>query len=264
VFVIPHPEGVLVGTTDIYHEGWLDDPRPTRNEVDYLLRALRAQFPSRNVSQRDVVGAFAGLRPILDTHAENPSEASREEAIWEEMGMVSVAGGKLTTWRVTAAEAVEEALKFLPDERADRAGPSLTEGTALVGFAPPHLPAALREQEDMLDSVADGMARRLRDYAWWALKLARDRRELDPLLPGTDLSAAEVRTHLRFGAVLHLEDLLLRRARVGLWEPERARELVPFLRLLFAQELGWDNARWASEEAGFAQALEAWSPEGVR
>jgi glycerol-3-phosphate dehydrogenase len=73
-----------------------------------------------------------------------------------------------------------------------------------------------------------------------------------------------VRVHLRHGAVLHLEDLLLRRARVGLWEPERARELVPFLRLLFAQELGWDHTRWASEEAGFAQALEAWTPEGVR
>jgi glycerol-3-phosphate dehydrogenase len=264
VFVIPHPEGVLVGTTDIYHEGWLDDPRPAQNEVDYLLRALRAQFPTRNVSQQDVVGAFAGLRPILDTHAENPSEASREEAIWEEMGMLSVAGGKLTTWRVTAAEVVDEALKFLPEERVDRAAPCLTEGTPLVGTAPPHLPEALRQQEDLLNSVAEAMARRLRSYAWWALKLSRDRRELDPLLPGTDLSGAEVRVHLRFGAVLHLEDLLLRRARVGLWEPERARELVPFLRVLFTQELGWDNARWASEEAGFAQALEAWTPEGVR
>lgn len=264
VFVIPHPEGVLVGTTDIYHEGRLDDPRPTQNEVDYLLRALRSQFPSRNVSQRDVVGAFAGLRPILDTHAENPSEASREEAIWEERGMLSVAGGKLTTWRVTAAEAVEEALKLLPEERVDNVGPSLTEGTPLAGLAPPQLPAALRERADLLDSVAEGMARRLRDYAWWALHLSRDRRELDPLLPGTDLSAAEVRVHLRFGAVLHLEDLLLRRARVGLWEPERARALVPLLRLLFAQELGWDNARWGSEEAGFAQALEAWTPEGIR
>jgi glycerol-3-phosphate dehydrogenase len=264
VFVIPHPEGVLVGTTDIYHEGQLDDPRPTQNEVDYLLRALRAQFPGRNVTQRDVVGTFAGLRPILDTHAENPSEASREEAIWEEMGMLSVAGGKLTTWRVTAAEAVDEALKFLSEDRVDRAGPSLTEGTALVGFASPHLPEAMRRQEDLLNSVAEAMTRRLGAYAWWALKLARDRRELDPLLPGIDLSAAEVRAHLRFGAVLHLDDLLLRRARVGLWEPPRARALVPLLRPLFAQELGWDTTRWAAEEAGFAQALEAWTLQGVR
>jgi glycerol-3-phosphate dehydrogenase len=216
------------------------------------------------VTQQDVVGAFAGLRPILDTHAENPSEASREEAIWEETGMLSVAGGKLTTWRVTAAEVVDEALKFLPEERVDCAGPSLTEGTALVGFAPPNLAGAMRRQEDLLNSVADAMTRRLGAYAWWALKLARDRRELDPLLPGTDLSAAEVRAHLRFGAVLHLEDLLLRRARVGLWEPERARELVPFLRQLFSQELGWDTARWTTEETGFAQALEAWTPQGVR
>jgi glycerol-3-phosphate dehydrogenase len=264
VFLIPHPEGVLVGTTDLYHEGALDDPRPTREEVRYLLRAIAGQFDRPPIEEADILGAFAGLRPILDTHAENPSEASREEAIWEEMGMLSVAGGKLTTWRVTAEEAVDEALRLLPEDRAERAAPCYTTGTPLVGTAPADLAERLREQDDLLHVVSDAMARRLRGAAWWAMRLARDRHELDPLVPGTDLSAAEVRTHLRFGAVLHLEDLLLRRARVGLWNPDLATACVPRLRALFMDELGWDAARWTREETAFAQALEGWSRAGVR
>lgn len=263
VFVIPHPEGVLAGTTDIYHEGSLDDPRPTRSEVSYIVRAIASQFPARQLGDGDVVGAYAGLRPILDTHADNPSEASREEDIWEENGLLSVAGGKLTTWRVTAEEVVDEALKYLPEERADAAAPCYTEGTPVVGIAPPDMEEQLRRQHDLLHVVADGMTRRLRALAWWAPRLARDARELDPLEPGTDLSAAEVRVHLQFGAVLHLEDLLLRRARVGLWNPALARALTPRLRELFLDRFEWDAAKWEQELERFERAQEAWTPEGV-
>ncbi len=264
IFLIPHPEGVLVGTTDIYHDGSLDDPRPTSEEVAYLLRALRSQFPGHDLAERDIVGAFAGLRPILDTYAENPSEASREEDIWEERGMLSVAGGKLTTWRVTAEEAVDEAINYLPEERARQAARCYTEGTPLVGLAPPDLAKRLERDHDLLPLVAGAMARRLRSWAWWAPTLARSKKELDPLAEGTDLSAMEVRVHLSFGGVLRLEDLLLRRARVGVWNPALARELVPRLRPLFEDELGWDSRRWETEEEACAGTLEAWSPQGVQ
>jgi glycerol-3-phosphate dehydrogenase len=99
VFLVPHPEGVLLGTTDHYHDGGLDDPRPTSDEVGYLLRAAQTAFPGRGIERDRVLGAFAGLRPILDIHADDPSEASREEDIWEENGVLTVSGGKLTTWR---------------------------------------------------------------------------------------------------------------------------------------------------------------------
>ena len=91
VFLIPHPEGILMGTTDIYHDGSLEDPRVTRAEVDYLLRAVQTHYPDRRLTEQDVVGAFAGVRPILDSLSDNPSEASREEDIWEERGLLSVA-----------------------------------------------------------------------------------------------------------------------------------------------------------------------------
>lgn len=279
VFLIPHPEGILMGTTDIYHDGSLDDPRVTRDELAYLLRAAQSQFPDHTLTEADIVGAFAGVRPILDTHADNPSEASREEDIWEERGMLSVAGGKLTTWRQTAEEAVDEALKRLPEERKRRAAPCYTSGTPLVDLAPADLDARLREVHRVSAEVAAAMALRLRAGAWWAPRLARGgilqrifgpgrlarhNPELSPLMDGTDLTAAEVRVHLTFGAVVRLEDLLLRRVRVGLWQPALAQQLVPRLRPLFQRELGWNHRRWDREVDAFAQALQGWSVAGVQ
>lgn len=265
VFLIPHPEGVLVGTTDLFHHGSLDDPRPTADEVSYLLRAAQALFPERDLGQSDVVGAFAGLRPILDDEAEEPSKASRDEAVWEEEGLLSVAGGKLTTWRAMAETAVDKAVKRLPRERRRAAGPSVSAGTALAGRAPVDLGERLAglwsRHHGAPPEVAHAAARRLRAGAGGLPRLARDDRELRPLVDGGDLSAAEVRAHLAFGAVRRLEDLLLRRVRIGMWDPGQARDLVarvPELRDLFQEELGWDSARWAREEEAFGSALEGW------
>ena len=263
IFLVPHEEGVLVGTTDVYHDGPLEDPRPTQQEIGYLLRALQAQFPDRHLSRDDVVAAFAGLRPILDSHTDNPSEASREEEVWEEQGLLSVAGGKLTTWRPMAEEAVDEALNYLPEERVQGVGPCRTKGTPLAGLAPLDLADRLVRVADLTPPIAEAMARRLRAAAWWAPTLARDAGEFDPLSDDTDLSAAEVRVHLSRGAVVRLEDLLLRRVRLGLWRPQLAADLVESLRPLCQQELGWDATRWEKEAESFHEALAAWRPEGA-
>jgi glycerol-3-phosphate dehydrogenase len=263
VFLVPHPEGILVGTTDLYHDGDLDDPRVTKEEVSYLLRAVQSSFPAAGIRDTDVVGAFAGLRPILDAHAETPSEASREEDLWEEDGLLSVAGGKLTTWRSTAEEVVDHVLELLSDERASRAFPCATEGTPLAGAAPPDLSRRLEDAHGLEEGVALGMARRLRAAAWLAPELAQSAKELKPVLDGTDLTAAELRAHLRFGAVLRLEDVLLRRARLGMWTPELARELAPRLRSIASKELAWEGRRWRVELDRFERAIEGWTTRGV-
>ena len=264
VFLIPHPEGVLVGTTDIFHEGGLDDPRVTHTEMMYLLETLQSHFPEKGFSEEDIVASFAGLRPILGTHTDNPSEASREEELWEEDGVLSIAGGKLTTWRAMAEEAVDEALMLLPEEVAAAAEPCYTAGTPLLGLAPSDLAQRLTQLGPDIDaSVAEGMARRLRSMAWWAVRGIREDTDLHPLMSGTDLSAAEVRAHLAFGGVLHLEDLLLRRVRLGLWSPELAKEMAGRLRPLFEEIKGWDHDHWQAEEEALEGALESWSPQGV-
>ncbi|MCZ6507494.1 MAG: glycerol-3-phosphate dehydrogenase/oxidase [Acidobacteria bacterium] len=263
VFLIPHPEGILVGTTDIYHEGPRGDPRATRAEVDYLLRAIVTHFPNNNLTTEDVVGVFAGLRPILDSHTDNPSDASREEDIWEECGMISVAGGKLTTWRPTAEDTVDEVLRYLPDERESAVARCYTKGTPLVGYAPLDLPERLQALHGVDESIAAALARRLRRNALWAPHLARSPSELQPLIEGTDLCAAEVRSHLAYGAVVRLEDLLLRRVRLAMWQPEMARAVAPALRPYFEQELGWNSRRWDAELEAFHDAAVAWSPAGI-
>lgn len=258
VFLIPHPEGTLLGTTDLYHDGGLDDPRPVESEIEYLLSAVRGAFPRTVLRREEVRGAFAGLRPILDTHADEPSEASREEDVWFENGVLSVAGGKLTTWRSMAETAVDAVLSHLPEERARYAGRCRTAGTPLAGLAPADLADRLIVTGIADPEVAAGMARRLGGLAWPARDLARDHRDLQPLVDGCDLGAAEVRAHLRWGAVVRLEDLLLRRARFGMWRPDLAEALVGPTAELAADELGWDHSRRSREEDGCRAALNAW------
>jgi len=264
VFFVPHPGGVLLGTTDIYHEGGLDDPRPTEEEVGYLLRAARTAFPGRGINRDRVRGTFAGLRPILDIHADDPSEASREEDIWEEDGVLTVSGGKLTTWRSTAEEAVDEAVSRLPDEVTRYVGRCMTKGTPLAGLAPRDLPQRLQSALGLDPAIAGGMARRLGALAWPATQLARSKSELRPIRSDLDLCAAEVRAHCRWGAVLHLEDLLLRRVRLGMWDPETAAALPPALRPVLRRELGWSYKDWQREREQFHAALEGWTLAGVR
>jgi glycerol-3-phosphate dehydrogenase len=264
VFLVPHPEGVLLGTTDHFHDGELDDPRPTADEVGYLLRAAQTAFPGRSIEHHDILGAFAGLRPILDIHADDPSEASREEDVWEENGVLTVSGGKLTTWRSTAEEAVDEAISRLPEETTRRAGRCMTKGTPLAGLAPRDLGHRLQTAHNLEPTIAAGMARRLGALAWSSVNVARGRSELRPLCPGLDLCAAEIRAHCRWGAVLHLDDLLLRRVRIGMWEPETARALLPHLRPILRRELGWGYKEWQRERESFERALEGWTMAGVR
>ncbi|RLE25909.1 MAG: hypothetical protein DRJ65_06745 [Acidobacteria bacterium] len=264
VFLIPHPEGLLLGTTDIFYSGDLDDPRPSRPEVDYLMRAVRAAFPSVSAEALTPLGAFAGLRPILDTYAENPSEASREEDIWEEQGLLSVSGGKLTTWRSTAEEAVDAALNVLPEEHTRAVSPCATKGTPLAGLCPTDLGARLGAVDGLEPIVAGGMARRLGGLAWHSPLLARSARDLQPFDIAPDLCPAEVHAHLRWGGVLHLDDLLLRRVRLGLWDPATAREIVPTLEPIIRREMGWGRRRWAKEEETFNEVLTGWTVEGIR
>ena len=260
IFFIPHPEGVLVGTTDLFHDGDLDDPRPSPEEVAYLLRAVQTAFPGRGISEQDIRGTFAGLRPIVDTGAGDPSAASREEAIWDEQGLLSVAGGKLTTWRSMAEQAVDRALRLLPPERAQAARPCATAGTSVGALAPLDLPDRLQQVHGLPPELAAGMARRLGALAWSACEAAAPE-ELWPFHEGSDLCAAEARAHLRHGAVTRLEDLLLRRVRIGMWDPAAARDLAPRLEPAFRREMGWDGRRWEREVDEALTAIEAWSPD---
>ena len=259
VFVVPHPEGTLVGTTDLFHSGDLFAPRPAPEEVDYLMRFLRHIFPAARLVPADVSGAFAGVRPVLESDVEDPSAASREEAVWSEDGLVSTAGGKLTTFRATAEKVVDEVLGLLPEERRDAAAPPSSEAVALPGRCDPSAVAHALRAYGVAETVAAGMVRRLGAAALSAASGA-GARELRPVADGLDLCVAELRWHLLTTGVVHLEDLLLRRVRLGMWQPRRCLELAPTLRPVLRRAAGWSVRRWREELERLGRAVASWLP----
>lgn len=253
VFLVPHPEGVLLGTTDLFHEGGLDDPRPSREEKDYLQQSAQELFPSLDL-RAHIRGSFAGLRPILDSKAKDPSDASRDEAIWYEKGVLSVAGGKLTTWRLMAEETVDRVEKLLPRRLRSSLRPCSTRELALKGWT-----GSTSDSRGKLiaPEVESAMVRRLGALARITIDEA-SRAELLGLEESPDLCPAEIRAQLRHKAVLHLEDLFIRRIRLGMWNPSTLARILPRVETLIRREMNWDLSRWNNEEHQLEEALKSW------
>lgn len=110
----------------------------------------------------------------------------------------------------------------------------------------------------MDDAVAHGMARRLGAWAWTAVAFSDDDAALRPFDDDLDICGAEVRFHLRHGAVRRLQDLVLRRLRVGMWQPSRAEALSESLADRLGRARGWSAARWQAELEDLHLALEGW------
>ena len=240
LFAYPWEGLTLLGTTDLDHSVPLDEePSIAPVEAAYLLDGARAAFPSLSLSARDVVSSFAGVRPVIGTGKEKPSEESRDHVLWEESGLLTVTGGKLTTFRLIALDALKLLRKRLPalsrlgaDARVFRAG----------GAGGPSLSA--------LDA---GVARRLAGrHGRAAESVASEARpgELEAI-PGTTCLWAELRRAARAESVVRLDDLLLRRVRAGLLLPDGGASLLPRVREICQAELAWDDGRWAMEEQNY-------------
>jgi len=240
VFIFPWEGITLVGTTDLDHDQPLDEePRISPDEVAYLMGAVEAQFPSLDLSLNDVAATFAGVRPVIGSGKANPSKESRDHVVWEENGLLTVTGGKLTTFRRIALDVLKAARRRLPGlPRLDRRMPVLDP----VDVA---LPGAERLDEAQ-------RRRLLGRYGAAAPALVAASRpgELEPIQGGRALWA-ELRWAARAEGVQHLEDLLLRRVRLGLLVPQGGQALLPHIRHIAQAELGWDDARWETEEAEY-------------
>jgi glycerol-3-phosphate dehydrogenase len=241
VFAYPWEGTTLVGTTDLDHEQPLSqEARITRAELDYLLAALQAQFPQLGIDGADVLSTYAGVRPVIAGGHANASQEGREHVVWSEAGLVAVAGGKLTTFRAIALDALKRVRAQLP-EWTDDLQPCRV-------FEPPadHQAASARR-------VPPALLRRLwgRHGASAAALLAAAGEDEFTLIPGTETPWAELRWAARAEAVQHLDDLLLRRTRLGLQLREGGAALLPRVRALCQPELGWSDARWEREQADY-------------
>jgi glycerol-3-phosphate dehydrogenase len=234
VFAFPWEGATLVGTTDLDHdEGMERAARITHAEVDYLMAALQVQFPNLQLTDKDILSTYAGVRPVIaGKEGGAPSQEGREHVAWSSAGLVAIAGGKLTTFRAIALDALRLVKQQLTgwDDPLD----------ACAVFAPvPHAGA--------------GVPRRLLGrYGACAAALVDAARpgELERL-PGTETAWAELRWAARREAVSHLDDLLLRRTRLGLLLRDGATAHMDRIRAICQPELGWDDARWAQEDAAY-------------
>ncbi len=238
VFIFPWEGVTVVGTTDIDHDDDLNaEPCISPEEVAYLMAAVTHQFPARGIRLGDIIATFAGVRPVIDTGQEDPSKESREHVVWQENGLLTVTGGKLTTFRVIALDALKALQDRLPDL------PPIDDKTPVLNAVNSELPL-----------VADEAMRRrlLGRYGSDAVALvnAAEAGELEAI-PGTHTIWAELRWATRSEGVVHLDDLLLRRVRLGLLLHGGGVDLMPRIRAICQPELGWDNERWEAEEAAY-------------
>jgi glycerol-3-phosphate dehydrogenase len=244
VFALPWEGAVIFGTTDVDHASALQtDPSISADEFEYLLSALRHVFPASELTPADVIATFSGLRPVVDTGKADPSKESREHAIWDENGLLTVSGGKLTTFRLMARDALKAARKYLGRVRFDAEAPVLDP-------LPPEAEAVLAEE-----SFHPALRLRLLGrYGAASAKIFKDAPALErQVIPSTPYLWAELRQAARDEGVVHLDDLLLRRLRLGLLLPEGGRDLLPRIRAMLQPELGWDDQRWEREAAAYLQ-----------
>ncbi|SHG58334.1 glycerol-3-phosphate dehydrogenase/oxidase [Massilia sp. CF038] len=237
VFAYPWEGVTLVGTTDVDHGASLKaEAAITRPELDYLMQALQHAFPDLPLAEGDILATYAGVRPVIDSGQLDPSKEGREHAVWIDDGLMTVTGGKLTTFRVIALDALRRAMPLLPGwDDALEPHPI---------FMPP-APARLR----LRGSQRARLEGRYGDAAGALVAAARPG-EME-LIPGTQTFWAELRWAARAEAVLHLEDLLLRRTRLGLQLRGGGTGHMARIRAICQDELGWDDAHWTASEAAY-------------
>ena len=269
IFVVPWVEAELIylGTTDTAYSGSLEDPRCTAEDVDYLLAAINA-VSSTTIGRGDVLGVWAGLRPLLAPKgaaqlSERTSDLSRRHRVQtSDNGIVSVTGGKLTTYRKMAEDTVDEVVTQIggPIRRRRCVTKSLRlNGTARAHFsAPTQFPGISPAQHAHLQGrygaeMADVLA-------------VADGREdlLEPIVPGLAYLAVEVVYAARAEMAHGVADVLARRTRALIQDARAAAAAAPAVAALLATELGWTEERALAEAGDFARgALEDLRLAGV-
>ena len=233
-----------IGTTDTDYEGPLDNPQCTVEDVEYLLRAVNA-WTSATVTPDDVTGSWAGLRPLIsDAQSARTADLSRRHSVTiSANGLVTVTGGKLTTYRLMAADTVDAAAKVLDR----RIGPSQTKRLRLLG-AGAGRPAAKSGHLDARYGTEASDVRALCD---------KDRSLGEPLSESLPYSKAEAVFAARHEMAYTLEDILSRRTRATILDREAASRAAPIVAALVAPELGWDEAEQALQVSAFRAAVDS-------
>ena len=258
LFVIPWGTHWIIGTTDTDWNLDLAHPAASKADIAYLLAQVNSVL-THPITPDDIQGVYAGLRPLLSGEDEQTSQLSREHAVARpQPGLISIAGGKYTTYRVMAADAIDAAREDIGPGVAD----SVTE----------HIPLLGADGYPALMNQLDRLARKV-DLPVWRLthllgrygslvnelfELAEGDRSLFEPVPGAE---EYLKIELLYGAThegaLHLDDLLARRTRISIETLSRGVDSADAVADLVAPVLGWDDAERATEVQLYRQRVQA-------
>jgi glycerol-3-phosphate dehydrogenase len=247
IFALPWYGRTLVGTTDNDFEGDIDHPRPGEDDVEYLLDAVN-RFFAVSLGKGDLVGAYAGVRPLIATGDPKKSvDISRKAELYEtSSGLLTITGGKLTTWRRMAKQTV--------DRLVERQGREAACHTAEIPLGMEARPEDLEAPEGVGEEAIAQLAFRYGHAARNVLAVARQAPKLAaPIVPGRPDLLAEVVIAARHEQARSVADVLLRRTRLGLLAAPQLRGSGPVKAVAAALggELGWSRRE-------VKQAAEAW------
>lgn len=263
VFVVPWGDFTYIGTTDTDDAASLDDPQCTPADVDYLLGAVNASTTAE-LTPDDVVGTWAGLRPLVDDErghdqggeaAGRTADLSRRHRIERApSGVVTVTGGKLTTYREMAADTIDEVLEHVLGakvlERAQRH--SRTKRLRLRGAEGYEQARAGAGARALGAAAAEHLADRYGGEARTLFAMVdHDPALAQPLVPGLPYLRAEARYAARYEMALSLDDILSRRTRARLLARDASAAVAPAVAATVAADLGWDDDEQARQVARY-------------
>ena len=257
LFVLPWGSAWLLGTTDTAWTHDLAHPVATAQDVEYLLDQANSILSSR-LTESDVTGVYAGLRPLVDQEGLSESELSREHVVRRALpGLVTIAGGKYTTYRVMAADTIDACAADLGD-----LPPCTTAETPLLGAAAPEdVVSALREHQGAALLQEGQLARLAGRYGRLTEELldavAADASMAEEVPGGAGHLRAEVLHAATHEGALHVDDVLTRRTRLYLEAGDRGLVAARHVAAILAPVLGWDEQRVADEVRRYRRRVAA-------
>ena len=248
VFVIPWGDATYVGTTDTDYTGSVEDPDCTGDDVDYLLAALNSVL-AEPLTRADVIGTWAGLRPLLRGGSTRTADLSRKHSVHTSpSGVVTVTGGKLTTYRRMAADTVDAVGTIVGVETSSRTKHLRLHGATGAGIPPVGVEASVREHlSGRYGADAPAVAR----------LVETDPALGTPLVEGQPYLRAEAVYAVRDEMARTLDDVLSRRTRARLFARDASEAAAESTAALLATELGWTGAERDAQVASYLASIAA-------
>jgi glycerol-3-phosphate dehydrogenase len=262
VQIFPWQKVTVVGTTDVEHSDNLNnEPYISQNELDYLLAAVQQQFPSANITEQDIISTFAGIRPVISEPSSNilpskkvaPEKEKREHSIFQQPGLITATGGKLTTFALMAEQVLAKALiqLSLPNKR-------LPSSKSIFDLC---LKDFLDNQSQGNSSLLTTEKRHHIQACFGALsQLFIEKNTTKNSEPDSFATIsysqhiwAELVWAVCYEQVIHLDDLLLRRTRLGNVLPNGALGFIEQIKKLCQPHLTWNEDKWQEEIKRYQQ-----------